>query len=194
MNEMNDQNLYLEPKRRITWQWWFVIGFVGLLLGVGILAVALGARRFVSGTPAATAPVVTLVPTFTPRPAATPTPPVVTLSVRSWTNDRAPVGMVEVTLSLPAAARVSHQPPPGYRYWRGNLVQTRRGLAWTGSGPGQVRWYLLREPGAVFPTTLEVTVSDQRKGSGTPQTLAINLQPATPATVSAVLDASERRP
>ena len=105
-----------------------------------------------------------------------------TLAARPWTNDRAPVGLVEVTLSLPAAALVSHQPPAGFRYWRGDLLQTRQGLGWSGAGGGEVRWYLFREPGAVVPATLEVTVDGQR--------LAIELQPATPATVSAVLEES----
>ena len=174
---MSEPDLYLQPKRRLPWVGWLAIGLVGiLLLGAGGLAVILGARHF-GGAPAATAPVSTLVPTFTPRPAATAAPSVVTLSVQPWTDDRGPVGLVAVTLSLPTTARVSHEPPPGYRYWRGDLLRTQQDWAWTGSG--EIHWYLFREPGTTFPATLEVVVNDQ--------TLTIDLQPATPATVSVEL-------
>lgn len=175
MSEIDEQGLYLEPKRHIRWRWWIVLGVAGiLLLGAGSLAIALGARYVHREPPAETRPTMTLVPTYTPVPQATPVPPVVTLSVRPWTDDRAPVGMVEVTLSLPAAAQVRFQPPPGFRYWRGDLLQTRQELGWAGTG--EVRWYLLREPGATSLATLEVTVNGQ--------VLAITLQPAAPATIS----------
>lgn len=181
MSEIDDQNLYLEPKKHIPWRWWIALGVAGiLLLAVGGLAIALGGRYLHRESPAEAQPTMTLVPTYTPRSQATPAPPVVTLSARPWTDDRAPVGMVEVTLSLPAAAQVSHEPPSGFRYWRGDLLQTRQGLGWAGTGAGEVRWYLLREPGAAFPATLEVMVNGE--------TLALALQPATPATVSVVLE------
>lgn len=179
----DDADLYLESKRRLTWQWWLILGVVGiLLLTAGGLVLVLGAGYFFQGPATEALPTMTLVPTFTPRPRATEAPAMLTLAVRPWTNDRAPVGLVEVTLSLPAAAQVSHQPPTGFRYWRGDLLQTRQGLGWSGAEGGEVRWYLLREPGAVLPATLEVTVDGQR--------LAIELQPATPAAVSAVLEES----
>ncbi len=104
----------------------------------------------------------------------------VTLTVRPWTNDSGPVGLVEVILTLPAAARVSHELPEGFRYWRGDLVQTRDRLAWSGSTGGEVRWYLFREPGVTFPVVLEVQIDDQ--------VLAVDLQPAAPATTSTVLE------
>ena len=176
MSELNDQDLYLEPKRHIPRHWWIALGIAGiLLLGVvGSLAIVLGARYLHREPPAEVQPTMTQVPTNTPRPVATPTLPVVALSVRPWTDDRAPVGMVEVTLSLPADAQLSFQPPPSFRYWRGDLVQTRQGLGWAGTG--EARWYLLREPGATLPATLAVTVDGR--------TLTITLQPAMPATTS----------
>lgn len=189
MNELNDQDLYLEPKRQIPRHWWLVLGIVAiLLLGAGSLAIALGARYLHRESAAQARPTMTLMPTFTPRPVATSAPPIVTLSVRPWTDDCAPVGMTEVTLALPAAAQVTFEPPPGFRYWRGDLLQTRQGLrstssfavTWSGTGSGEVRWYLFREPGAAFPATLEVTVNGRM--------LTLSLQPATPATVSAALD------
>jgi hypothetical protein len=189
MSEIDEQDLYLEPKRHIPcgvplpwrWHWWIVLGIASiLLLGAGSLAIALGARYLHREPPVEVRPTMTLVPTYTPQPQATPAPPVVTLSVRPWTDDRAPVGMVEVTLSLPAAAQVSFRLPPGFRYWRGDLLQTRQGLGWSGSDPGEVRWYLLREPGATLPATLEVTANGR--------TLTITLQPATPATTSVPLE------
>ena len=159
MND-NDQDLYLEPTRRLSWQAWAAMGLLAiLLLGAGGLAAVLGARH--SGVLTATAPGVTLVPTFTPRLTATPTPAPVTLTVRPWGDDSGPVGLLEVTLSLPGAARVSHEPPPGYRYWGGDLLPTRANLAWNGAGASQVRWYLLRGPEAVLPATLTVTVDGQ---------------------------------
>lgn len=177
MSEIDEQDLYLETKRHIPWRWWIVLGVAGiLLLAAGGLAIALGARYLHREPPAEARPTMTLVPTYTPRPQAMPAPPVITLSVRPWTDDRGPVGMVEVTLSLPAAAQVSFQPPPGFRYWRGDLLQTRQGLGWAGTRAGEVRWYLLREPGAAFPAILEVMVNGQ--------VLSITLQPATPATIS----------
>jgi hypothetical protein len=172
----DDGNLYLEPKRRLTW-WWLILGVGGLLLlTAGGLALVLGARHLLHEPAAEVAPTMTLVPTFTPHPRATETPPVLTLSVRPWTDDSGPIGLVEVILSLPAGAQVSHEPPPGFRYWRGDLIQTRQGLGWSGSDPGELHWYLLREPGATLPATLEVTVDGR--------TLTITLQPATPATTS----------
>jgi hypothetical protein len=195
-HEMDDQDLYLEPKRHIPWQWWLIAGVVGLLLlGAGRLAVALGAGQFPGKPQPEARPTMTLVPTFTPHPTSTAVPPAITLSTRPWTDDRAPVGLVEVTLSLPAGARVSHQPPPGFRYWAGDLVQTRQGFAWSPSGSpttrqgqsgaggasgGEVRWYLFREAGTTVPVTLEVTVGGQ--------TLAVTLQAAAPATTSVPLE------
>jgi len=122
----------------------------------------------------------TLVPTFTPRPRATETPPVLALSVRPWTDDSGPVGLLEVTLSLPTGGQVSHEPPAGFRYWRGDLLQTRQGLAWSGDSGAEVRWYLLREPDAALPATLEVRANDQ--------VLAVTLQPATPAMTSVPME------
>jgi hypothetical protein len=199
----DDQDLYVKPKRHLSRSWALILGLAGmLLLAAGGLALVLGARHFLHEPAVEAQPTMTLVPTYTPRPKATEAPAVVTLAVRPWTDDSAPVGLLEVTLSLPAAAQVSFQPPPGFRYWRGDLLPTRQGLrstasfaaTWSGSSPGEVRWYLLREPGATFPATLEVTVNSHRIGSGsseaflgTPQKLTLVLQPATPATVSAVL-------
>jgi len=179
----DNADLYLAPKRRLSWRWWLVLSIVGLLLlAAGGLALVVGVGYFFPEPTAEAVPTMTLVPTFTPRPAATEAPAMLTLAARPWTNDRAPVGLVEVTLSLPAAAQVSHQPPVGFRYWRGDLLQTRQGLGWSGAEGGEVRWYLFRGPGAVLPATLEVTVDGQR--------LAIELQPATPAAVSVVLEES----
>ena len=172
-----DADLYLEPKQRLTWRWWLVIGVAGLLLlAAGGLALALVAGLSIPETVTEAAPTMTLVPTFTPRPMATETPPMLTLSARPWTDDSGPVGLVEVTLSLPAGGQVNHEPPPGFRYWRGDLLQTRQGLAWSGASEAEVRWYLLRESGATLPATLEVRVNGQ--------VLAVSLEPATPAATS----------
>lgn len=196
MHEMNDQDLYLEPKRHIPWHWWLIIGVVGLLLlGAGSLAVTLGAKHFLGEPQPEAQPTMTLVPTFTPRPTSTTTPAAITLATRPWTGDRAPVGLVEVTLSLPAGARLSHLPPPGFRYWSGDLVQTRQGFAWSPSGSlrtrqgrseaggasgGEVRWLLFREPGTTLPAKLEVTVDGQ--------VLAVALQATVPATATVPLE------
>ena len=178
-----DADLYLEPKQRLTWRWWLVIGVAGLLLlAAGGLALALVAGLSIPETVTEAAPTMTLVPTFTPRPMATETPPMLTLSARPWTDDSGPVGLVEVTLSLPAGGQVNHEPPPGFRYWRGDLLPTHGGLGWSAAGAGAARWYLFREPGADVQATLEVTVNGQR--------LAVDLQPATPVTVSALLEGS----
>jgi hypothetical protein len=177
----DDADLYLEPKRRLTWRWWLILGVAGLLLlAAGGLALVLGAAYFFPETATEATPTMTLVPTFTPRPRATETPPMFTLSARPWTDDSGPVGLVEVTLFLPAGAQVNHEPPAGFRYWRGDLLQTRQGLAWSGASGAEVRWYLLREPGAALPVTLEVKVNDQ--------VLAITLQPATPAMTSVPIE------
>ena len=176
----DDADLYLEPKRRLTWWWWLILGVGGLLLMAGGLALALGFGYFSPEPTAGAVPTMTLVPTFTPRPRATEAPPMLVLSVCPWTDDSGPVGLVEVALSLPAGAQVTHQPPPGFRYWRGDLLQTRQGLAWSGASGAEVRWYLLREPGVTLPATLEVTVNGQ--------VLAVTLQPATPATTSALVE------
>ena len=173
----DDADLYLEPKRRLTWRWWFILGVAGfLLLAAGGLVLVLEAGYFFPEPTTEAVPTMTLVPTFTPRPRATETPPVLTLSARPWTDDSGPVGLVEVTLSLPEGGQVNHELPPGFRYWRGDLLQTRQGLAWSGASEAEVRWYLLREPGAVLPATLEVKVNGQ--------VLAVTLQPAMPAATS----------
>jgi len=177
----DDADLYLEPKRRLTWWWWLILGVGGLLLlTAGGLVLALGFGYFSPEPTTEAVPTMTLVPTFTPRPRATEAPPMLVLSVCPWTDDSGPVGLVEVTLSLPAGARVTHQPPAGFRYWRGDLLQTRQGLAWSGAAGAEVQWYLLREPGVTFPATLGVTVNGQ--------VLAVTLQPATPATTSALVE------
>jgi hypothetical protein len=193
----DDADLYLEPKRRLTWLWWLILGVAALLLlAAGGLALVLGATYFFPEPTTEAVPTMTLVPTFTPRPKATETPPVLTLSVHPWTDDSGPVGLVEVTLSLPDGGQargevrpervegpgrtVSHEPPPGFRYWRGDLLQTRQWLAWSGASASKVRWYLLREPGVTFPATLAVTVNGQ--------VVAVTLQPATPATTSALVE------
>jgi hypothetical protein len=185
----DDRDLYLEPKPHLTRQRRIVLGVAGLMLfGVVGLVVALRARHFLPIPATEAGPTMTLVPTFTPRPTATAMPPVVTLSVRPWTDDGAPLGMVEVTLSLPAAAQVSHVPPSGFHYWCGDLLQTHEGWGWSGASGGEVRWYLLREPELTLPVTLEVTVSSHRKGGGAPRVLTVTLQPATPATTSVPLE------
>jgi hypothetical protein len=185
----DDTDLYLEPKRRLTWRWWLILGIGGLLLlAAGGLALVLGAAHFFPEPATEAVPTMTLVPTFTPRPRSTETPPVISLSIRPWTDDRGPVGLVEVTLSLPAGDQargepslaVNHEPPAGFRYWRGDLLQTRQGLAWSGAFGAEVRWYLLREPGTALPAPLEVTVNDQ--------VLAVTLQPATPAMTSVPME------
>jgi hypothetical protein len=175
----DDEDLYLEPKRRLSRRRWLVLGLAAVLLALGGLALALQAKQLFQESTALVTPTMTLVPTFTPRPQATEAPPVVSLSARPWTGATAPVSMVEVTLVLPAGARVSHHPPAGYRYWCGDLLETRQGLAWSGSRGGEVRWHLFAGPGVTFPARLAVTVDGQE--------LALELQPATPATVSAVL-------
>jgi len=173
----DDADLYLGPKRRLTWHWWFILGVAALLLlAAGGMALVLGAGYFFPEPTTEAVPTMTLVPTFTPRPRATETPPALALSVRPWTDDSGPVGLVEVTLSLPGGARVSHEPPPGFRYWRGDLLQTRQGLGWSGAAGGEVRWYLLREPDATLPASLDVTVNGQA--------VAVTLQAGTPATAS----------
>jgi|GEM_PF-1804757 len=187
----DDQDLYLESKRRLPRWWWIVALALGVLLcALAGLAIALTAgfsfASLAEGLPGGAGveatPTATLVPTFTPRPPAMAAPSTVILAAQPWTNDRAPVGLVEVTLSVPAAAQVSHQPPPGFRYWRGDLLPTHGGLGWSAAGAGAARWYLFREPGADVQATLEVTVNGQR--------LAVDLQPATPVTVSALLEGS----
>lgn len=183
----DDADLYLKPRRSLS-RWWLLLGVAGLLLlTAGGLVLVMGTKHFLHKPAAQTAPTMTLVPTFTPHPTATETPPALTLSVRPWTDDQTPVGLVEVILSLPPSAQtrtVSHDLPPGFRYWRGDLLQTRQNLwstasfamGWSGLGPAEVRWYLLREPGAILPATLAVTVDGQ--------TLTVILQPATPAMIS----------
>ena len=192
----DEQDLYLETRRHIPRRWLIVVVGLGaiLLLGFGGLVAALGVKHFIpGGTPAETQTVPTLVPTFTPRPT---TAPVATLSARPWSDDSGPVGMVEVALSLPAGARargevppecvegpsrtVGHQPPSGYRYWSGDLVQTRHGLAWTGTAAVELHWTLLREPGATWPSIFEVEVDDQ--------VMRITLEPGSPAATSATLE------
>ena len=181
----DDADLYLEPKRRLTWRWWFILGVAALLLlAAGGLVLVLGAGYFFPEPTTEAVPTMTLVPTFTPRPRATETPPLLNLSARPWTDDSGPVGLVEVILSLPAGGQargesnrtVSHEPPSGFRYWRGDLLQTRQGLAWSGAAEAEVRWYLLREPGVTLPATLEVTVNGQ--------VLAVSLQPGMPTATS----------
>ena len=177
----DDTGFFLEPKRRWTWQWWLILGLVGLLLlAAGGLALMIGIGNPSSEPAAVAAPTMTLVPTFTPRPLPTEAPPTLALSVRPWTDDGGPVGLVEVTLSLPASAHVTHEPPPGFRYWRGDLLPTREGWGWSGAGAGEVRWYLLREPDAALPATLEVTVDGQA--------LAVTLEAGVPATASAPVE------
>ncbi|MBN1660435.1 MAG: hypothetical protein JXA93_18695 [Anaerolineae bacterium] len=173
----DEGNLYLEPKRRLTWKGWLILGVVGmLLLAAGGLVLAFGSHYLLQNPASQATATMTLVPTFTPRPVATQPPLPATLSVRPWTDDSGPVGLVEVVLSLPAGAQVSHELPPGFRYWRGDLLQTRQGFAWNGSEAGEVRWYLLRTPDATLPATLEVVVNDR--------SLVLTLQPGTPATTS----------
>ena len=187
----DDQDLYLVSKRRLPRWWWVAALAAGALLcALAGLAIALTAgfsfaslvEGLLGGAGTETPPAATLVPTFTPRPPATAALSTVTLAARPWTNDRAPVGLVEVTLSLPAAAQVSHQPPPGFRYWRGDLLPTHGGLGWSAASAGEARWYLFREPGVDVQATLEVMVNGQR--------LAVDLQPATPVTVSVVSEES----
>lgn len=174
----DDTDLYLEPKRHFRWQWWLILGIAGLsLLAAGGLALALRARHSVHEPATQARPTMTLVPTFTPRPKATDISPAITLSTQPWTDDSGPVGLVEVVLSLPAGGQVSHEPPPGFRYWHGDLLQTRQGWGWNGAGPAEVRWYLLRESGTSLPASLQVTVNGQ--------VLTATLQPGTPATTSA---------
>lgn len=184
LDELNEQDVYLAPRRRPSWVRWAIVAAVGLLiLCLAGVAAAVGARHLIGAEPTAIPPRATLVPTYTPRPTSTPAPDVVTLSTRPWTDDRGPVGMVEVNLTLPRDARAGHEPPPGFRYWTGDLVHTRHGLAWTGAGGDgstELRWYLFREPGTTLPTTLEVTVD------GHP--LSVTLEPGTPATASTPLE------
>jgi hypothetical protein len=174
-------DLYLEPERGLTRYWWIPAGLVVLLLlGGAALALALGPTYlpgliFADDPPAATA---TPAPTATPPPTATPLPEAV-LSAQPWTGG-APVGLVELTLSAPIAARVAHEPPPGFSYWCGDLLQTRQAYAWTGTGPAEVHWFLLRGPGAAFPATVTVAVDGQA--------LDLPLALDAPTTLSAVLE------
>jgi len=173
----DEDNLYLESKRRLTWKMWLILGIAGmLLLAAGGLALAFGTHYLPHNPAAEVTATMTLVPTFTPRPVTTEPPLLTTLSVQPWTDDSGPMGLVEVVLTLPAGGRVSHEPPPGFRYWRGDLLQTRQGFAWNGSEAGEVRWYLLRTPGATLPATLEVVVNDR--------SLVLMLQAGTPALTS----------
>jgi hypothetical protein len=182
----DDEDLYLPSERRIPRRWWIVFGTLGVLLLVvgGFLAI-LGGKHFPSEGPSEMQAVPTLVPTFTPRPT---TVPVVTLSSWPWTDSSAPVGLVEVTLSLPAGARVSHEPPPGFRYWSGDLMPTRRGLGWTGTAATELHWFLFCEPDATWPAAIEVNINTHRQGSGTSQILTLTLERGAPATISSGLE------
>lgn len=179
----DEQDLYLEPKRRWPGRRWLLIGFAFVLVmilgGAGLaLAWSAGYLFPASATPEPP-PTATLVPTFTPPPQATTARETI-LSAWPSTSPNAPVGMIEVVLSLPAPARVAFQVPEGLRYWHGDLLQTEYGLAWNGNGPGEAHWYLFREPGADFPLSLEVVVNGQA--------LAVTLERDTSATQGMVLE------
>jgi hypothetical protein len=184
MNEpTNDHDYFLIPERKLGRYWWIVAALLGLvLLGTAVLLFALGPGNLM-GLSFNPQPSATPVPTSTPpellSPTATPLPEG-TFSARPWTDGSGPVGLIEFTLVLPIAARVNHEPPPGFCYWQGDLLPTRQGLAWTGSGPAEVHWFLFHEPGTAFPATVTVTVNGQ--------TLALALYPGTPATVSAMFE------
>jgi hypothetical protein len=198
MSEPTDlQDLYLEPQRRLSRYWWLAAGLLALLLlGAGGLGLAIAGGIIPNPIAAATQPTAAPTATPLPRPTDTPAPPVATFSASPWTDGSGPLDLVELTLSVPVQAHVGHEVPPGFRYWRGDLLPTRQslpssaigglpssaieGLAWSGSGPAEVHWFLLREPGTPLPATVEVTVNGR--------TLALSLQPASPATTSAVLE------
>ena len=184
MNEpMAPQDLYLEPERGLLRYWWLAAALLGaLLLGGLALFLALDPNTlFATALPTATAPP-SPEPTKTTLPTATPLPEVV-LAAQPWTTN-APVGLVELTLQVPGAVQVSHEPPPGFRYWCGDLLPIRGAdaaaptWAWNSPGPAEARWFLLYEPDAVFPATIAVTVHGQ--------TLTLSLYPGEPATVSTV--------
>jgi len=68
----DDQDFYLEPKRRPSWRWWLILGVAGLLLlAAGGLVLVVGVGSFFQEPAPEVVPTMTLVPTFTPRPAAT---------------------------------------------------------------------------------------------------------------------------
>jgi hypothetical protein len=179
-DEIDPQDLYLDTKKHRPRPGWLIAGLllVLLLLGSGGLAAALAAGYLSNPLAAGVQP--TPLPTATPlpRPTATPPPPLVTFTANPWTGG-GPVDLVELVLSVPEKVHVTHDPPPGFRYWRGDLLPTRQGFAYSSPGPAEIRWFLLREPDAALPATVQVTVDGQP--------LLLTLAPDTPATASVLL-------
>lgn len=156
---LEDLDLYLPRERRFSRKWWIVAGVAGLLvltLAAGGLALALGVDAWPFGAPEAQ-PIPTRTAVRPALPTVTPLP-VANLSVWSQTDPGAPVGMIEVALSLPVATRVSLDLPAGLRYWSGDLLQAGDGFAYNAAGPEEITWFLFREPGAISPLSLTISL------------------------------------
>lgn len=179
---LEDLDLYLPREQRISRKWLIVAGLAGLLvlaLAAGGLALALGAGAWLFSAPAEAQPVATHPVVRPALPTATPLP-VANLSIWSQTDPGAPVGMIEIALSLPAAARLSFEIPAGLRYWSGDLLQAGEGFAYNSAGPEEVSWFLFREPSVIFPLSLTISLDGRATN--------IPLRPDTSTTLSIPLD------
>lgn len=178
---LEDLDLYLPRERRFSRKWWIVAGVAGLLvlaLAAGGLVLAVGAGTWPFGAPTEAQPLPTRTAVRPALPTVTPLP-VANLSLWSQTDPGAPVGMIEVALSLPVATRVSLDLPAGLRYWSGDLLQAGDGFAYTAGGPEEVTWFLFREPGATFALSLTISLDGRATNlvlqADTSTTLAIPL-------------------